>query len=436
MENLKIVRFTETIYASFQKSAGVHHCVMESDRDYVITSHQISTLLKDHDAVKHRLFKLSELNPRLVRFNVGARKAGTQRLLLYNGSGGYGDQILTWPIAQILHAMGFEVTVLSDPGNLVCWSNFPFVKATLTLPTQLEVIKMYDYHVFFDYVVNADEHPDQQHPLDTMLHSIGIPPQAVRPEQKVVAPVYTAGEMRSMTGAFADKPMLAIYQLSAALGIRSLAPEESALLLKALATAYPDIHWLAVHDAFIAKEYAIKAAELKLSNVQTLCHPLLRELWALTRRAAAVVAPDSMMIHVAGSMGVPCVGLWGPVDPKLRVCYYKNHVALFKQEACMFAPCHACNGEWPRYCPRREGRKQCDVISAITHDDVIKAVEAITGLRPITPVELVSVAAKLQALSAAVELPIVELPITPLKPVATWSRPIVDSPINLQNAPS
>jgi len=385
---VKLISFSETIYASFRKSAGAHHCVMEAHRDYVITAHQAQTLLKDHEPIRQRLFKFSELNPRLTSFNVGARRAGTQRILLYNGSGGYGDQIITWPLAKILSEIGFDVHVLADPGNLVCWSNFPFIKATLTLPIPYEVLKLYDYHLLYDYVVNADEHPSQQHPLDTMLNQIGIPPQSVKPEQKVVAPIFTVSEMRAMMGAFSDKT-IAIYQLSAALGVRSLVPDESAALLGSLATAYPDWHWLAIHDDFIPKDYVEKTTALRLGNVQTVNQQILRELWALTKRAAIVIAPDSMMVHVAGSMGVPCVGLWGPVDPGLRVNYYKGHVPIFKKEACAYAPCHTCNGEWPRYCPKRESRKQCDVISAITHQDVIDAIVKATGTKPsATPVRV------------------------------------------------
>jgi hypothetical protein len=360
---------------------------------------------------------VSRIESRIQNFNALARKPGPQRILVYNGSGGYGDQIMTWPFARILTTYGFEVHVLTDPGNQTCWWNFPWIKSIQTLPMQHEQFKMYDYYFLLEAVVNTDEHQDQQHPLDVMLWKAGINPETIDSKQKVVRPNFTFLEMQS-TNTFQGK-QIGMYQLSAANQVRCLPPNDSAFILSKLADAYPNIHWLALYDEFIPEPYRKalictkcngtgrleKVPEVTASgttitesgtavapsapvheiclkckgsgtlrpNIQLYVSPSLRELWALTTKATLVISPDSMMVHVAGTMDIPCVGLWGLCDPAKRTKYYKNHIPIWKREACPFSPCFAYSGVFPKYCQPRPNRTVCECLGAISPQDVIDA---------------------------------------------------------------
>ena len=44
-------------------------------------------------------------------------------------------------------------------------------------------------------------------------------------------------------------------------------------------------------------------------------------------------------MHLAGTLGVPCVGLFGPFPWKLRTAYYKTVFALHGNGVCPMAPC-------------------------------------------------------------------------------------------------
>src|SRR6185295_10470468 len=193
---MNLIRFAEPVTVAFKKSAGGATITFEAGRDYVIANSQLERLMRD-DNVKNRVYKISKLESRITNFNVGARRVGTQRLLLFNGSGGYGDQIITWPLAKLLASMGFEVHIMADPGNNVCWWNFPWIKTVNICPLPYEQVKMYDHFVVFEAVVNMDEHQDQEHPLDVMLRKIGIDPKAVDPALKVVRPIFTYSELMS-----------------------------------------------------------------------------------------------------------------------------------------------------------------------------------------------------------------------------------------------
>lgn len=375
---MNLIRFAEPCTIAFKKSAGGATITFDAGRDYVIANAQLERIMHDEN-VKARSYKISKLESRIQNFHVANRQPGrVARVLLFNGSGGYGDQILTWPVARILSGMGYEVHIMTDPGNNVCWWNFPWVKSVNVVPMAWELVKMFDHFLVYEAVVNMDEHPDQEHPIDVMLRKIGLDPNSVDPALKVVRPNFTHQEMAS-TVQFNGKK-IGMYQLSAANQVRCLQPGDSAFLVMKLAEAYPDIHWLALYDEFVKKEYKEtleeKIKELEITNIQPYCSPNLRELWALTARAAVVVAPDSMMAHISGALGTPCVGLWGPMSPASRVAYYKNHFPIHHKEFCPHAPCFAYSNTFPKYCPPRQGRTTCEVLAGISPSEVVENVKS------------------------------------------------------------
>lgn len=370
---MKLVTFSEPFPLGLRKSAGVYHVQIEAFTNYVFHPAAVHRLANEHDKFRDSVFRVSDMASRITHFHAKAMAPGA-RILLYNGSGGFGDQILTWPVARILNMLGFKVHLLTEAGNNVCWLHFPFIEAIHMLPLPLPVWNMFDGHLIFDTVSNSDEHPDQLHPVDKMLTVAGINPSSIQPELKRVAPNFTSGEMAEGLGTHADK-QIALYQLTATAKCRTLQPQRSAMLLRSLAEAFPQFHWLGLHDEFNPPEYAKHADALKISNMETMRHPNIRGLWAFARRAKVVVSPDSMMVHVAGSQGIPCVGLWGPVDPKNRVAYYPNHYPIWHKTACKFAPCHNFRTDWPKFCPGRDQRTACEVLETIRTEEVIEAVK-------------------------------------------------------------
>jgi ADP-heptose:LPS heptosyltransferase len=48
----------------------------------------------------------------------------------------------------------------------------------------------------------------------------------------------------------------------------------------------------------------------------------MRRAFALASACDAIVAPDSSFVHLAGALDIPCVGLYGPIDGKVRTQHY------------------------------------------------------------------------------------------------------------------
>ena len=82
---------------------------------------------------------------------------------------------------------------------------------------------------------------------------------------------------------------------------------ESALL------DYYSKHW----DGYII---AIRPKQLpEYNNMVVWGNGPLRLLWAVMSRATAFIGVDSGPIHMAGSIGIPVYGIFGPTDPSVRL---------------------------------------------------------------------------------------------------------------------
>jgi heptosyltransferase-2 len=84
--------------------------------------------------------------------------------------------------------------------------------------------------------------------------------------------------------------------------------------------------------------------------------PDLPGLAACLAGTRLVVANDSGPLHVAAAVGVPCVGLYGPVDPRWSAPMAKKSKTFYTGLDC--SPCHA------KICPLGHHRCLEDVAPA------------------------------------------------------------------------
>jgi len=91
----------------------------------------------------------------------------------------------------------------------------------------------------------------------------------------------------------------------------------------------------------------------------------LRQLWAVMNHAKVFIGVDSGPIHMAGALGIPVYGIFGPIDPAIRLKYKR---AFWKPITCKHSnniPCWytPCKGA---YCMNRYPKEICeDFIKAI-----------------------------------------------------------------------
>jgi len=363
-----IITLRQPAKLPFRKSTGDVVKELKAGVPYLISDSHLWLMTQDRAA--SAIWKVSDARGRFPQYHQQARK-----LLIIPAGGGYGDQILTWPVAQSLWNCNHYVDVLVEPGNEPCWQGFSWIRDIKTMPCQLAEIENYDAVVNFENVYNRDEHPDQDHPVDRMMRLVNR-----APDVRVTPPPLTNSEKSDLYDSFNVSP-IALYQLSASSCVRSLTANHSAQLLLKLVEHFSDWYWVALYDPFMPDNYCDTAFKLlkKLGERVILFYtPDIRKIWGLASKSKVVVAPDSMMVHVAGSMEVPCVGLWGPMDPDTRVRYYKRHVPIYHRNACAEAPCFSYHEFWPPCCPVRtvnsQAERSCLCLKEIRAEEVIAAI--------------------------------------------------------------
>lgn len=350
---------------TFVKSWGSRRISIAPGVDYVFSNIQRAHLSRD-EAVNARLFRQSHLEGRLRPFRADFDNSNGKRVLFYAGAGGYGDQLMAWPVARVLRTMGYVVDVLCDPLNEPLWQDLPFVHAVIGLPVPLRDLNAYDHLAFYEFVTNADGHPGQMHPTDNLLYRMGIDPQSVTSELKRIEPPLTAEEtLGSM--AWADR---GICQLGSSSPLRNLPAAEAAALPVRLAEA-TGIPWTVIGDDFLPKEYYDRCRD---SGVQMVKFQDVREAMAAVFGCRLSVGPDSFAMHVRGMANRAAVAYFGPMSPQYRTAYYPSVRAIWRHDACIYAPCLAFTHSFPAWCPGLKASR-CEVSVAGAGDVVAAAAE-------------------------------------------------------------
>ena len=88
---------------------------------------------------------------------------------------------------------------------------------------------------------------------------------------------------------------------------------------------------------------------------------------ALLRGAAAVVAGDTGLMHLATAVAAPVVALYGPTDPALGYAPYRARAVVLARDLA----CRPCSTYGRAHCPLRHHRCMID----LTPDEVARAVQ-------------------------------------------------------------
>lgn len=362
---MHVISFAEHIWLENSQIQCSGPQIFDAGKGYLFADKQFDKLKAWDTTIPYE--RISKAEAMLKPF-VYSEHGPKGRVLIYNGVGGMGDQVMTWPLAKILADRGYEVHILTEPHLVMFWHGFPWVRSIVTLPCYWTTLRQFDYHINLEYVSNGYAHDEQKQPIDIMLQLCGIDPASIPDEEKRVAPKFTRMEEDVANGLYQGR-RLGFYQPSCSQQIRSLAPAHSRGILKALADAFPDIYWLGIYGPLEASAYW---GEPIADNVEFRSFERPRLLWSLVKRAELCVGPDSMLVHIAGVQERPCIGLWGPYGPENRVKYYLNHYPIHHTEACPLAPCHWNAVQTPHICPPSpQKRERCEPILRITPEEVV-----------------------------------------------------------------
>ena len=113
---------------------------------------------------------------------------------------------------------------------------------------------------------------------------------------------------------------------------------------------------------------------MKVAEYDFICATTLEQTFALVEKLDGFISPDTGLLHIAGTMGVPLVGVFGSVPSAMRIKYYDKAVGIDTE-----MPCGGC---WYNHVCET-ATDPLEHYACMKTVDVEGVVEAIKGLVPV-----------------------------------------------------
>lgn len=315
---------------------------------------------------------------RLTPFDSQRALFDSQRALFVR-AGGFGDLTLLTPVLRELKHQrpDCHIAVSTMSHYAAVLQGMPYVDEIVPFPVPLDVLNSYDGWVFYENAVERNPRAREIHMTDLFAEIAGVSLDGAdkRPDYR----------LKASEGAWADQ------QFPRVNGTRRIAiqPGASSPIRK-----YRTDQMGAVCGELIKRGWEVMLLGVSGDvNLRGKSHPKLTNLCdsGLTfRQSAAVMAGcdvflgnDSALLHVAGALGLPAVGLYGPFPWKLRTAYCPTTFALEGKGPC--APCHFHSApnmrqHFPEHCPSK-AQGHCQVLTSIAPERVVAKIEQVARTR-------------------------------------------------------
>jgi len=306
------------------------------------------------------------------------KKMGDTTHVLAVSNGGYGDALLWTPALREFNRVsrGRDVYISCPEKTQCVFDNLPYRPGYASYPYPYFSPWPFGDVICSEHLQEGMEIGRTTPAIDIKAALLGV--KLDTPEKRRVEYIVSAEESAWATSTY---PRTQHRRLG--LQLRASAPGR---------TPHPDI-MSKVMSAFYAAgwELFLFGSPSEAGEVPAQYRARVRDLSAdkLTFRQSAAVAqtcdvllcPDSGLVHIAGALGIPAVGLFGVVDWKLRTADYPTVRVLQGREGCDLAPCtwHPKGHRlWPEGAPC-EKAGSCVALNSITPERIVATVNAQYG---------------------------------------------------------
>lgn len=344
---------------------------------YVVADCEFDTL---RDRTPRTNWTWSSFNSYERRY--GGQDLNGKKICIYRHSA-FGDQLMVSALPHYLKSRYPQATVhlYSHPSVHTLWMGNPWVEGSaISLPIPFDAMKSYDYHIFFEGMLEGNSEKDQSCCYDDMFDFCGcrdVPDSFKRPF------IITRPEDSTLFNTMGlDKPYI-VYHLSPANPNRMYPWKQGIEFINEFHRIYKDFCVVLVGQKQQATGDTIKvdtsdfygAGEYPWFVDMTDRTQNFRELAPFIENAKAVVCPDSSVLHLAACYpAVPVFGLWGLFDSNDRAKYYTNHTPITARWRCPSSPCRNHNFELPKeQCSKAQlfDGKHCAALSGIQPFDIM-----------------------------------------------------------------
>lgn len=364
--------------------SGVPYLLSEDSRQNILE-------IKKHSGRK--IFRSEEpCTIRQWRFPEPAKE-----LLLYS-TGRTGDHLwLTAVVRRIKQLMpDTAIDIVVDSTSWQIWENNKDIRGVKFEPVPIAGIEEYGGVLFLDDLIAHRTDPGQGNCYKILFDAAGLPYS-----EDYALPILNL-QYKDEHGAFAltQSPDAEqrihwtnghiIVGIHAAARSRNLHGVQYAELIKGLSQFIPEAIIYGVSNNDYGQQVQEMILKLGIANYRCVHNAIsIRHIAALCRLSRFVIAPDSMLVHLAASQQAPTVAIMTTVPPEKRVSTYPLCVPIWKKEECDFAPCYwkgdgfrQKKGELleiaPCYTPKRF---MCDIAQSVSTTEILNACNAAMKLK-------------------------------------------------------
>lgn len=331
------------------------------------------------------MMPLAEDRPLHVGWCEPKADPGAIRILLMR-AGGYGDLVLLTPVLREIKRRWPQahVAVCTMVNYGAVLAGLPFVDEVVPFPMTTEKLETYDAWVFYENAIERNPRAEELHMTNLFAEIAGL----------------GADGVADLLPAYAVKPSEAIWCNEAFPRVNGTRRVCIQIGTSSIARTYPRTQMGQVIGRMAQKGWEVfllgEKGEIKLPDTTPANIRNLAEFDLTFRQSAAVVntcdaflGNDSALLHVAGALSVPGVGLYAPFHWKLRTAHSPSIHAIQGNAGC--EPCfHHVNAarrnHFPEHCPSK-ARGVCQVLESIKPDRIVEKVEKV--MRRIQAIETV-----------------------------------------------
>ncbi len=287
--------------------------------------------------------------------------------ILFMRVGGYGDLIMLTPIfrevkkrwpAAIVH-----VSTMHCYGQAL--KNLPFVDALVPYPLSAADGDSYDAWVFFENAIENNPRAHKVQMTELFAEIVGLSDiEDLRPEYRLT----DEEKIWALIGFPRSNMRRLCVQVTASAACRVYPQAQLTQVVQTLLKNGWEVFLMGAPGEIGGNEVPglRNLAGMRLT---------FRQSCAVINTADCVLAPDSALLHIAGALEVPAVGLYGPFPWELRTKHCPTTFALQGKGDC--SPCfhHATKyAPFPEQCPSAK-RGICQVLESIDPRTVVAKVE-------------------------------------------------------------
>jgi len=262
-----------------------------------------------------------------------------KRLMCWR-TGGIGDMFFLIPVLRYLKKRYPTCFLRVASGCQQPLENLPEIDELYTMPYDAQLLEDVDYHLMFQGIIeSSSDNSKSNHAVDMFFSYFSIDSIQFPSEDKRPHLAFTDSElswMKTTTKGMGieDDDYVIGMQLETSAPLRNFPKDKSKAVIDVLARE-PKVKIVMIGteqqgplSAFYKGAYP---------NVIPALNFNVRQSIVLANRYDLILSPDSFMVQVAGSLGKPLVGLYGPFSSEVRMKYFKNAIGIEPNVVC--SPC-------------------------------------------------------------------------------------------------